>query len=789
MKSLTRVLGLMVLLGIFAARAAFASQIRIFDEHRSHSPATFQFDVEVSAIPAGQQARLALDARIDWPSLGGSNPWMIVKVNGTIIKAKDLLNKPDKFRMSNGLEITWFGGRKNAWRAIYAPDFKKGYDTNEPYAALGADPYHYVWNITPYLHPGKNVIEITHLKILKDGTDLVLRNGEIEIGDPIAPPASEQVKPAPTGPLKTYSAQLNPTVPIVVNGAPGELGIDSGDQRIIVKTRTSLPDGKWWEADDKSTFKPHPDAKVLSWKTPQYSVQRNIQINNHRITVNDTFTNRTSKMIGVMVEHQLRTSQTPSKIFLAGMDVTAQSSHTENSANPSAFVQLNDGGAALLAEGDIFRAQALLYREGDTAGLADYHLGIGPNASVTLQWAIYPLPRGPYKNGDYWDFVNAVRRDWKTNFTIPGPFDFINAQPQMNAAEVKDYLSSRQVKLICGGIAKYKNGKYAHGTGILFAPEFVKAEKDWAAKVHEAVPGVKVLCYFHEQISSEPDSTVKYADDRDHDIDGKIMSYPYKYDLPIFIPTVDNKYGKALWGYVKTITDTIGADGLYWDEMSYSVNKYASGAPWDGCSALINYKTHAFIKPLSNVSLLTQPLKLQILDYLRAHGKYFMGNSQAATQTMMQQNMVRFVETGSYSRLQGAQLECPLGLGNNHAEDSQADVAQSVRDMLQYGCYYYGWTYRRDVPAWDFEPLLYPMTPQRLGEGFLIGKERIVTATSGIFAFDDGARGTVYEVDENGARVKQPGVKELKTGNRYSYEVRIPSNHFVIIVRQNEPRA
>jgi hypothetical protein len=81
------------------------------------------------------------------------------------------------------------------------------------------------------------------------------------------------------------------------------------------------------------------------------------------------------------------------------------------------------------------------------------------------------------------------------------------------------------------------------------------------------------------------------------------------------------------------------------------------------------------------------------------------------------------------------------------------------------------------------------MTPQRLGEGFLIGKERIVTATSGIFAFDDGARGTVYEVDENGARVKQPGVKELKTGNRYSYEVRIPSNHFVIIVRQNEPRA
>lgn len=353
----------------------------------------------------------------------------------------------------------------------------------------------------------------------------------------------------------------------------------------------------------------------------------------------------------------------------------------------------------------------------------------------------------------------------------------------MDLAQVKDYISSRQVKIICGGIAKFKNGKYAHGTGILFAPEFVQKEKEWAAKVHQTVPDVKVLCYFHAGISSEPDSVTKYAADRDHDINGKEMSYPYKYDLPIFIPTVDNKYGKALWEYVKTITDTIGADGLYWDEMSHAVNEYASNAPWDGCSALINPNTHAVIKPLSNVALLTQPLRIKILEYLRQHGKYFMGNSQAATQTMMQQNVVRFVETGSYSALTGAQLECPLGLGNNHTMDSQAAVAEAVRDMLHYGCYFYGWTYRRDVPKWDFEPLMYPMTPQRLGEGFVIGKERIVTATSGIFAFDDGARGTIYEVDENGEKVKEPGVKEQKSGSRYSYEVRIPSNHFVIIVQ------
>src|SRR5690606_11749217 len=115
--------------------------------------------------------------------------------------------------------------------------------------------------------------------------------------------------------------------------------------------------------------------------------------------------NRTDKMIGVLVEHQLQTPSETSRIHLAGRDAKADPFRIDNGSNPSVHVQTENGGAALLAEGDIFRAHAVLLRDGERAALADHNLGIGPRASVTLQWAIYPLPRGAYGSGDYWDFV------------------------------------------------------------------------------------------------------------------------------------------------------------------------------------------------------------------------------------------------------------------------------------------------------------------------------------------------------------------------------------------------
>ena len=50
----------------------------------------------------------------------------------------------------------------------------------------------------------------------------------------------------------------------------------------------------------------------------------------------------------------------------------------------------------------------------------DRHFGLAPGASYVVRWQLYPLERA-----GHYDFINAVRKAWGTNFRIDGPFGFI----------------------------------------------------------------------------------------------------------------------------------------------------------------------------------------------------------------------------------------------------------------------------------------------------------------------------------------------------------------------------
>ena len=290
-----------------------------------------------------------------------------------------------------------------------------------------------------------------------------------------------------------------------------------------------------------------------------------------------------------------------------------------------------------------------------------------------------------------------------------------------------------------------------HGTGILYASQWVARETDWTRKMLSAAPKVKVLAYFHAQCSTEPGGEEKYVDSRLIDEQGEHLGYPGPYRLPLYVPTRENSYGKALRGFVRTCLDDIGTSGLYWDEMSHSILEFAYQAPWDGCTVRIDPKTHAVKGRTSSVTLLMQPLQLDIVKYLRDRGKFLVANTQATTRTMLEQHVVRFVETGTYSAMVGTHLGCPLGLGNHHLEKTQADAARNAREILRQGGVYYGWQYLREPAAWNFTDVMYPVTPVELHDGMVLGAERILTARSGCFGWPDGAAADVFVVDAKGA--------------------------------------
>jgi hypothetical protein len=777
----------------FAAplRAQDTKTVEIFATHQSLSPATDTFKIEVPPFSVEHQVRLSLEARVDWPKLAGSNPWLNVVVNGTALTAADLLNKPNDFKVRSGLDLTWY--KSGSWRILYSPDFEIAKTSPEPMAVPNDDPYRFVWDITRYVKPGENKLQLINLQKLAEPTTMVFRDAKIEVGKAIAPPEAEKIVPAPTGAVPTFTARGAQKLPLQARVSPGgDFSFSVSGENFQVVTRTSLPDGKWRGAAQAGST---PDAKgalvttgkshSASWQTENYKVRREVFVRENHIHIADTLTNTTQNLIGVIVENRVRFAAPPEKVWLAGWPAASEEQSARNAAHPSVFAQWKNWGMGLVAEDDIFRIHNKSFREPNSIGLADDQLGIQAGASVTLEWSIYPTPKNANSDGDYWDFINAVRRDWGANYAIPGPFAFaMHLDSKKPAKELGEWMRSRDIKITAGGIAKYKDGKYAHGTGILFAPEFVAFEKEWISKVRQAAPEVKALCYFHSQISTEPDAETKYAADRLFDNAGKAMSYPYRYPLPMFVATRENTYGKALWGYVKTILDDIEADGLYWDEMSHSVLEYSRRAPWDGHTVVIDPKTHAVTGKNSSVQLVMQPLQLDIINYLKERKKYLMANTQPLTRTMLNQKIVRFVETNTYAAVIGTHLGCPLGLGNHHMEDTQGDAARNVRRTLEQGGVYYAHIFNREPPAWNFMSVMYPITPARLGPGFVIGQERIHTTVSGRFGWPDGARGEVYVVNADGTRNAKPNVKEIIENKKRLYEVRLASDQFAVLVKR-----
>jgi hypothetical protein len=226
------------------------------------------------------------------------------------------------------------------------------------------------------------------------------------------------------------------------------------------------------------------------------------------------------------------------------------------------------------------------------------------------------------------------------------------------------------------------------------------------------------------------------------------------------------------------------ADGIYHDEFSYGSTPYAYNAPWDGCTAIIHPKTHALTGTRSSVVLLQQPWKVQIVKYLRNRGKLIIGNGPAMTRTLLNLRIPLFTETASYSFIIETHLGSPWGLGNHDPENDDRVRARMVRRLLDYAGVYGGYNWGDEPKAFHYTRVMYPITPVELRAGMVLGEERIITNRSGRYGWPDGSGADVYVFDGNGQLVANPNVKNLREGGRLLTEVRMPGDHFAVLVRK-----
>ena len=313
--------------------------------------------------------------------------------------------------------------------------------------------------------------------------------------------------------------------------------------------------------------------------------------------------------------------------------------------------------------------------------------------------------------------------------------------------------------------------------------------------IREKDPDIKMFIYYHTFISTEAGAPEKYKDSCSYDLNGKQAIYGGKCDgiyPPLFYPTLDNSFGKVATKEIDIILDECGADGVYWDEMEFSGVRYQYGEPWDGYTGIINQATHKIERYRSSVILLSQPWRVKMLERIFKAGKLVFANTAAQTETMTKYQFPRFAEAAAGVSGLTTHLYTPIVLGQIGGQDlknANKRAINSYREMLkmlnQGALYYYGFYYENysEPPYKMLCAYMFPITPIELHKGYVIGKERIITAVSGKFGWGDKSNHEVHVFNDKGREVKFE-TKKIEKDGAYFTEINLPEYYSAAIIKK-----
>ena len=407
-----------------------------------------------------------------------------------------------------------------------------------------------------------------------------------------------------------------------------------------------------------------------------------------------------------------------------------------------------------------------------TSPVSGLESGINAAVDDMTQWSRSGWMDPRCNNSDTKAERAAYCRDW-TNWSTPElqhymAFQGVNIMPIANAMEWGGSLP-------CGGHfyengAAFVNGENppTSGCGDCFArlEEKIRRVVRTAARVSTPEHPVTTSYYMHALISTGAADRETFQDARVLDVDGNQVLYApcgaaYKNvsnstaarqgELPLFFGNSTNSYGSILTQYVEKIFG-LGVDGVFHDEYDYGKVAYTYGT-WDNRTAFFNPDDLSIRALPGSITLLTLELELEIRKIIEAHRGYFTANGPPGTRTIMdKQSGVHFQENAEHVRVKHVQTYTPVVLnrdGQHQARDldpkynrgenvSGSDVCWNVVNHLDDGVLSY--LYDGMMPKGANATIIgnmWPITVKELGDGFVIGVERVVTKASGTFSAYD----------------------------------------------------
>ncbi len=272
---------------------------------------------------------------------------------------------------------------------------------------------------------------------------------------------------------------------------------------------------------------------------------------------------------------------------------------------------------------------------------------------------------------------------------------------------------------------------------------------------------------------------------------GKAIEQP-----PVCVfPEVGNKRYETLMQQININIDELGMDGVYLDEFPLGQNGFRRtyGGPWDGMSAEMDFHTGRLYGQYKDCGLAGVQARVNVMNHVLSKGKIFVANRQSTTCEEQSIAAFRFTETGGAAGASAAAcrpgqkppvqdyllwtvLNTPIGFGLNAppaGEELPRWVMRGLIAYLRHGMLFcYGDSGPAEPPMTEAGKgvtrciqEMYPITPVELGEGFIVGKERIISAVSLERPWTTGGKPTVLLFDISGRQIDSAGRCEVVTAN------------------------
>ena len=730
-----------------------------------------KFTYDLSPELVGKARTLHLFAALEGANkkYHGGTRIMQVKLDGKLLKSADSLNR-DK-TIQYGSREYGICGRQENWFVTYGNLAGKGYPKFFS-AGNEINPCEFVFDIT-----GKKKLEIIYSP---------LKNYDLKCSFKLSPHAYQAnrstLKDAPTGKLPFIEPSRAEKAPYRASvNKKGALEVTTGNSTYHLISEFSTLKPAWAgfgkNGDGKVTF--NKSGAVLQSKN--FKVVRTVEKLADRIILRDRITNLTGELLPVMYKHSIESADIK-KAWVCGYPRLGKQLQSREPAHPAVLGLSGSNGIGLATGDDITQVHSKWFSFGSSIGLVNEHLVLTPHRELEIALEVYPLERA-----DYWLFINRVRKAWNVNFTIPGPGGFFSTRTTDPVDVLKKRIKSCNYTIAAlsvpfdyGPLGR-KGGLARHGTK--YAQTDVSFWDDTIKRIKEADPSIKVLPYYHCFISNGKGDTERFADDMLIDATGKHADYRGGL-YPLYVPYSGSKFAAAQDELLE-LRFRHGADAIYWDEMEYSKLHFSySDKYWDNVTGVIDAKTHQLKRKISSVPLVTESWRVATAGKLIKRGNgLLVGNGAPFTRKMRELKTIRFVETASISNLTRSLFYTPISLGDHLTVRNSIDAYRDMLKALNYGCLYY--FYRHTYGEYPtLTGKMYPTTPIELGNGYIIGKERILTNRSGNFGWGDDSDFTVHVFDRSGKENPAYKVPVIRQNNKRYAEIRIPEGYSAAIIRK-----